>query len=203
MKQQPDTVVGDGTKITGARWWNAKGDFGMNRLTVANLICPYGRVGNRLWVREKCRVESATSGGDDPWYSMAYAAGGGGEVRPGELPGKWFPNRTRNNDGSMRWQPSIHMPRWASRITVEIVAVRVEPLHEITNADCLAEGIEPIGKERSVGKCLGVDVKSQAGRIGGKYSTVRQLYSDLWTDINGAGSWSANPWVWVVEFARI
>jgi hypothetical protein len=91
------------------------------------------------------------------------------------------------------------MPRVYSRITLEITGVRVERLQDITNADCVAEGIEPIGDEQTI---KGTGFTVQAGRLNDRYSTVRQLYSELWESINGPGAWNANPWVWVVEFRR-
>ena len=80
----------------------------------------------------------------------------------------------------MRWQPAIHMPRWASRITLEITGVRVERLQDISTADCWAEGLS-----------ASPDV-----------DPVHE-YRDLWEAINGPGSWDANPWVWALEFRRL
>lgn len=77
-----------------------------------------------------------------------------------------------------RWRPSIFMPRWASRITLEIVSVRVERLRSICHNDCLAEGL-PNGPHR------------------------QRAYWNLWDSINGPGSWAANPWVWVIEFRKL
>ena len=84
-----------------------------------------------------------------------------------------------------RPRPSIHMPRWASRILLEIAAVRVERLQDISETDAEAEGIQEIVD-------AGVDHDG----------TPRDAYRALWGQINGADSWSANPWVWVVEFNR-
>jgi hypothetical protein len=79
-----------------------------------------------------------------------------------------------------QWKPSIHMPRWASRITLEVVSVRVERLQDISRVDAIAEG------------CCDPDS-----------STPKLAFEMLWQSINGPGSWEANPWVWVVEFKRI
>jgi len=184
MKQQPDTIVGDGEKITGAGWWYEKGQFRLNRLTVANFLCQYGKVGDRLWVREKCRVASVTSGGPNAWYAMEYAAGGGGHIQHGEIPGKKFPSRSHNVDQSLRWQPSIHMPRWASRITLEITDIRVEQLRSITVGESINEGI-------TIQDCR---------RVNG---SAVDAFRELWESISGKESWDANPWVWVVEFKRV
>jgi hypothetical protein len=140
--------------------------------------CPYGPPGDRLWVRE------------------THCKYGGGFIYRAD-----YGNLTPISDGiGGPWKPSIHMPRWASRITLEITGVSVERVHDITNADCVAEGIEPIGDELII---KGTGFTVQAGRLDDRYSTVRQLYSELWESINGPGSWNANPWVWVVEFAKV
>ena len=107
------------------------------------------------------------------------------------------------------WKPSIFMPRVASRITLEITAVRSERLHAITEADAIAEGIEQ--REscawnnyhfHSAHPKRGVTVTDEQHRIRG-YVDPRNSYRSLWQSINGAGSWDANPWVWVIEFKRI
>lgn len=87
--------------------------------------------------------------------------------------------------GILRWRPSIHMPRWASRITLEIVDIRVQRVQDISGPDCWAEGI------------------ARAGWDCERYGSVVECYRDLWESINGPGSWDVNPWVWVVEFHRL
>ncbi len=144
--------------------------------------CPYGTVGDRLWVREKWAVSVAYDS-----YSrdltphvgtIQYAAGGG------RLNGQNIATTCFNTDGERgKWRPSIHMPRWASRITLEITGVRVERLNEISEGDAIAEGSQ----------CAGVP--SSLTNVG--------AFAKLWESINGEGSWSVNPWVWVVEFKRI
>lgn len=86
-----------------------------------------------------------------------------------------------------RPRPSIHMPRWASRILLEITAVRVERLQDISEADCAKEGA-PF---------------SYCGFAPEDAPDWRGWYRELWESINGAGSWTQNPWVWVVEFRRV
>ena len=85
------------------------------------------------------------------------------------------------------WTPSIHMPRWASRILLEVTSVRVERLQDISEADAVAEG---------------VDFAGHTDEIMHDYSPDER-FSMLWESINGAGSWNENPWVWVVEFRRV
>jgi hypothetical protein len=88
-----------------------------------------------------------------------------------------------------RWKPSIHMPRAASRITLEITGVRVERLQDISGADALAEGITLHPNHRNKPR------DNICGPV--------QTYRDLWEKINGPGSWEANPWVWAVSFKRV
>lgn len=123
---------------------------------VIDRCCPYGQPGDHLWVRE------------------AWA------FHPD------YPERTRRviyradrgvEHDVDRWRPSIHMPRWASRTTLEIHGVRIERLQDISEADAKAEGMPELTGINPV-----------------------RWYAELWETINGAGSWAANPWVWVVEF---
>lgn len=86
----------------------------------------------------------------------------------------------------LKWRPSIFMPRWASRILLEIVSVRVERLQSIIESDAMAEGAEPVLVPPDGGSCPYIEG-----------------YRDLWESINGPGSWELNPWVWVIEFKRI
>lgn len=130
--------------------------------------CPYGQPGDRLWVRE-CFGYS-----DSEDETLTYRAD----------------NPSRPHETPARWRPSIHMPRWASRITLEVTGVRVERLQEISEADAKAEGVPC---EIIFGTDRGID---------GKAFPIRE-YRDLWESINGLGSWEANPFVWVVEFKRI
>lgn len=92
----------------------------------------------------------------------------------------------KDNTGHFKWKPSIFMPRRASRILLEITEVRVERLHDITPLDAMAEGVEGKGKNKDI-------VPDNGWRMG---------YAGIWESINGAGSWDANPWVWVITFKR-
>lgn len=92
---------------------------------------------------------------------------------------KW--ERMRDQGGKSKWTPSIHMKREYSRIQLEIVSVRVELLNDCSEADAKAEGVDPA-------TCV---------------HEYYDGYSKLWESINGAGSWAANPWVWVIEFKRV
>lgn len=138
------------------------------------LRCPYGRAGDRLWVRETwayhVQAQAAPRDEDSP---LVYAADG------------QQAHQMRLCD---RWRSPIHMPRWASRITLEVAGVRVERLQDISTADALAEGVS-VHKDHHNKPRTSI------------YSPV-QAYRDLYESINGADSWDFNPWVWVVEFKR-
>ncbi len=152
---------------------NDEGDWG--------IVCPYGKPGDRLWVREAWSPDHRDF---YPNFPIVYRASFGpeyernerGEVYSSEQKA-WYP---------FRWRPSIHMPRTASRISLEIKSVRVERLQEISEQDAKAEGVES-GVQWKDGFCE---------------SYVMQ-YERLWKEINGPESWDANPWVWVVEFSKI
>lgn len=128
--------------------------------------CPFGAVGDRIWVRE------AFASGLSTKSTLAYRA---------------THKREDLEDGfydTIKWTPSIHMPRWASRILLEITGVRVERLQSITLGDICKE----------VG-CGLYDFRPATYGF--------QVWEELWKSIYGAESWNANPWVWVVEFKRI
>jgi len=132
--------------------------------------CKYGKAGDRLWVREtwaRYNIEAHR-------HDIAYKA---------TVPSDW------PKEG--RWRPSIHMPRWASRINLEITGVRVERLNDISPFDCHQEGAAS-GEVRWNGN---TPVPVGSG--------VKDNFRNLWESINGEGSWQANPFVWVIEFKRI
>ncbi|AOX32961.1 hypothetical protein IPC1241_19175 [Pseudomonas aeruginosa] len=152
----------------------------------ARITCPYGEPGDRLWVREAWAADaqvdaiapSDLSQGEPIWY-------------PADL-------SVRQTGCSMiskgRVRPSIHMPRWACRILLEITAVRVERLQDISEEQALAEGVrgEPCDHARQA-----------CADIGCWGDTAKGAFGFLWESLNGEGSWAANPWVWVVEFKRV
>jgi len=157
--------------------------------TGVTLTCPYGRPGDRLWVRETwADLEQITDG------SFARQA----IYRADDI--DQYGNEDEYVDVTapdMRWRPSIHMPRWASRILLEIVSVRVERLNAISDDDCWAEGIEACD-----GMLDDLAIIELAKRMGRTCHDAAPSYAALWESINGAGSWDANPWVWVIEFRR-
>ena len=137
--------------------------------------CPYGQPGgDRLYVRETWAAPHAYD----------------------HLPPRLIPQDARihyaatEDRGGLLWRPSIHMPRWASRITLEVTGVRVETLQDIDLADALAEGISDTGA---------LILDSAGNEQGGPIAE----YAVLWEQINGPGSWDANPFVWCVSFSRV
>lgn len=98
-------------------------------------------------------------------------------------------------------RPSIHMPRAASRIMLEIINIRVQRLHDITEADAIAEGVEVTGTNL-FGQSIYRDYLGDSLHGAGWSSAVRS-YKSLWQKINGVESWDANPWVWCIDFEHI
>lgn len=160
-----------------------------------HIHCPYGKPGDRLWVRETWQYAGFT---EDGYPFVRYQADGARRLHDRSPSDEWSERWSdiwaglsdQSNydiDGTAsdrRWRPSIHMPRWASRITLEVTGVRVERLQDISEADALAEGVDSLPLDT-------------------RLATPRLDFSALWESINGSGSWDANPWVWVVEFRRI
>lgn len=151
---------------------------------------PFGKVGDQLWVRETWHVEPDVEGwsmnDNEPCIGwIGYKAGGSKEVTApnfdavqrcfpkGEVDWDFLPND---------WRPSIFMPRWASRVQLEIMNIRIERLNDISEDDAKAEGM-----------------------IADDDYCAEEYFSKLWNEINGwdEKGWNANPWVWVIEFKVI
>jgi len=161
-------VTGD--EFRDADGWPMRDDPGCGEVRAG---CPYGQPGDRLWVRET--FQPLFADGYDH-HSVDWETGKGYACRYVATDGRveWIDGDDNITD---RCKPGIHMPRWASRITLEVTAVRVERLLDISVEDCRAEGspyYSPID--------------------------VRAWYRDLWEQINGPDSWDANPFVWCIEF---
>ena len=174
-----------------------------------SMACPYGQPGDRLWVRETwghdaeslehCRAsqEDAMGGSYGPYYRA-----------------------TEENAGSLRWRPSIHMPRWASRLSLEITGVKVERLQDISEDDAIREGAtwRDFGRQcghfggwRDVGICKrefhprrnGWTMEPPAASPDFCMGSARMAFANLINKINGPETWDANPWVWCVSFRRV
>ncbi|MCL0011648.1 hypothetical protein MKU80_011465 [Providencia rettgeri] len=135
------------------------------------LHCPLGKIGDRLWVRETFQVGLCTKSG------FAYKA----THKSSDLDEGW--------DEVIKWRPSTQMPRWASRITLEITDVRVERLQSINEEDAKAEGFDNSQSDA-------------ANSIGWFEKPIRAFRRD-WENINGTDGWDSNPWVWVIEFKKV
>ena len=175
--------------------------------------CPYGKPGDRLWVRENLTWESYASKG---FSDVSYEADNTNVEA--EIPEKWCPpiNHTQthfeegtNISWSTGFVPSIFMPRWASRILLEITDIRVERVRDISEKDCFAEGIKTsIFCPACEGKEDGCCCCDHTGRVrigSGSFVSAEHEFHTLWDSINkkrGYG-WDVNPWCWVVEFKRL
>jgi len=176
VKPQPDAVI-DGEPywhIGGYRASRYRGVTDQLRMGTHNPIrCPYGIPGDRLWVRESFFIPDAPYKAKNS-HLVSYKA-------------------DETNQLALQytgWRPSIHMPRWASRIILEIVEIRVERVQDISEADALAEGVS-ILPDAEIAARVAED------------TPARMEFWALWTSIHGPDSWDANPWVWVLEFRRV
>lgn len=167
------------------------------------LKCRYGIIGDRLWVRETFVIETTRGyssdveeptdrplkvieNDEDGRYLLIphYRAT---EPEPGIVP----EDRDDLRDDHTAWKPSIYLPRWASRILLEIINIRGERLQDISEEDAEAEGCEEDLCDCNIPDC-------------GNHKDAKEVFSELWDSINGKKcSWKSNPWVWVIEFKRI
>lgn len=165
--------------------------------------CPYGKVGDLLWVRE-------------PWaFPGEEALMYQGNPDDVALYEKWMKGE---NYPKIKWTPSIHMPRWACRTVLEITEIRVERVQEISEDDARAEGItrrDPLPDDYSrnlpCSHC-GQRKSQHVGTVRVCFGSHGEIFNSgtfkggfywLWESINGAGSWDANPWVWVIGFKKV
>lgn len=176
LKPQPDFRGGVGDYHDAEEWgWEDEDGYHVSVLD----ICPNGfRVGDRLWVRE----------------AVCWVSGWGWRYRADndDLAEK------RETGEVSRWRPSIHMPRWASRLTLTVTDVRVQRLQDISEADAIAEGIQ-----RLIGsKGPNYFTREISGKWSGSFNapTAAEVYSDLWNSLHGPDAWDANPWVVALTF---
>ncbi len=208
MKPQPEPCP------RGGHWWpsnvfktmlhveeemqNGKGGWG----GLVGDACPFGDVGDRIWVREAYRFPASlddvsptgvgemavATGYRKPWAPTFYEF-------TGTFSDGWkgFETSPKVSDAG-KLRPSIHMPRWASRILLEITDVRVERLNAINEHDAQAEG---------VAKLRGGFWKHYQPGWTQHQLSARGSFVTLWKSIYGDESWNSNPWVWVIKFKRI
>lgn len=226
-KTQTRRIIKPQYEVSGSIWTSIKTKTWMHQSKIENCesllkVCPYGQVGDILWVRETWQVVFELE------YDHHAMDGSCVNIR------EWIPNfdsvektcvglssewscasmPERNKyyvymtsdiqfiDGKhkLKWKPSIFMPKAASRIKLEITDIRVERLCDITEKDAISEGIEYKEWKNGPVNCNGY--KDYSG--GGVYfpRPIASYYS-LWESINGKGSWEKNPFVWVITFNRI
>ncbi|HBZ1356325.1 TPA: hypothetical protein MJE60_18985 [Klebsiella pneumoniae] len=221
MKPQPEPCP------RGGHWWpsnvfktmlhveeemqNGKGGWG----GLVGYACPFGDVGDRIWVREAYRFPASlddisptgvgemavATGYRKPWAPTFYEF-------TGTFSDGWkgFETPPKVSDAG-KLRPSIHMPRWASRILLEITDVRVERLNAISPEDAESEGLERtnftgFGDEPGLPSYPEPDVYFDPLKKQWK-EYPPEAFAGLWESIYGEGSWQANPWVWVIEFKRV
>ncbi len=179
VKRQPSAMPPGWSleRLAGGFWYAVSGSSRAENIG----RCPYGQPGDRLWVREAWRVFAA--------FNKKPPR----DITRNEL--VWYEAQDEvpfHPTAFGRLRPSMFMPRWASRITLEVTGVRVERLQDISEADARAEG--------APGYQEGIDAPPSAPSEEWIY---RASFRRLWESINGPGSWDLNPWVWVVEFRRL
>lgn len=178
MREQPEVIPKEDEFGKPGFWIPFNAGKTMVRNEDMYIACPFGLKGDRLWVRETFRVHSRAT----DVATLVYKAS---EQQSWTQQTHRVPIEKCNKPAVVdKWTPSIHMPRWASRITLEITGVRVERLHAITLGDICKE--------------LGCGLYDfRPATYGFK------VWEELWQSIYGADSWQANPWVWVIEFKHV
>ncbi|HBV7188936.1 MULTISPECIES: hypothetical protein [Klebsiella pneumoniae complex] len=174
-KQTRFTEIGE--REDGSKWpWSEDADHAFDFWHP----CPFGSVGDRIWVRETFQgplfdfdLMDSYCKDSTPFEKSEFCV-----YKADGVPAPEFYDA--DDELHCCWRPSIHMPRWASRILLEITDVRVERLKSISDRDALREG------------CNAADMKSG--------DCVADVFARLWASIYGSDSWNANPWVWVIEF---
>lgn len=165
------------------------------------ILCPYGQVGDCLWVKEGWGIGGARL--VDP--TINYRAGGQLPLIGHSSPDTWslHCNRHEVNDADLLavkegWHSGLFMPKWAARLWLEIIAVRIQQVQEISEEDAMAEGII---KLPASGRFV---VVKGAQYFGNAHSTARAAFQALWDSINGKKHpWDSNPWVWCLTFRRV
>jgi len=179
---QPKLTERSGFEWKGYLFGAGSDDRETNR-NFSHVKCPFGQLGDRLWVRETWSTDFANYYPNDRvWYAADDNRRLDIEVVDG-VRGIYSPESDVHVP--FRWRPSIHMPRWASRITLEITGVRVERLASVSNEDARAEGYP-------------ADRAADGGN-----SDPWLWFRDLWDGIYPEQSFKVNPWVWVIEFRRV
>lgn len=200
--QTANAIHPDGSGQGWIAWWSSVAPTAEETAKMypgnEGFVCPYGKTGDRLWVREKWASvwfnTDCETGYADDWGNVVPTPK---TIEEAKRKNGWpitYSADSQERDGSseergFKWIPSIHMPRWASRIDLEITGVRVERLQDIGEVDAVAEGVD-FNRNPSAVSLPGANI-------------ARKSFRSLWESINGPGSWEANQWVWVIEFKRV
>ena len=209
----------DFQKNPGAYHWFLGENKDARELSPILIKCPYGGAGDRLWVKETWRILGWDEDGDwcieykdgsTRWFYSVQEVDEEAAVRYWEqctddcikakIPedDAGYFSFSEANPCPTRWRPSIFMPRWASRITLEITGVQVERLQEISRADILAEGIKQTEPD-------GFYLAPLAGVPDYPWTNAAPAFASLWNSINDKSGygWDSNPFVWVIEFKKV
>lgn len=193
MGSQPTMIVcGDPRVPDKSKSPSSFGFEGMSPVyPTKSAVCPYGKPGDRLWVRETFQLEDTSDYAGDPAIEPALGPVSKDDgalliprYRASEPDVQLMVAPGDDDDVGMRWKPSIFMPRWASRITLDVTGVGVERVQDISEEQARAEGVPG-------------DLLHAAA---GFYPLA---FAKLWESINGPESWHSNPWVWCVSFKRV
>lgn len=198
MKVQPENselglrrVVESKNGIDDGKYFWSQSDATGLKSRSKPFACPFGTVGDRIWVREAFRVHSRAT----DVATLVYKAS---ERNSWTEQTHRVPVAVCNKPATPeKWTPSLHMPRWTSRILLEITNVGVQRLQDISSGDAVREGICQL--PASGRYCLSPGDQY----FGGASHSAKEVYSWLWSSIYGEESWKANPWVWVIEFKRV
>ncbi|WP_241575138.1 hypothetical protein [Rosenbergiella nectarea] len=213
ISPQPELTEGSGFSWKGALFGAGSDDRETNR-NFAHCRCPFGKVGDRLYVRETWGVVSYSFDDDGlmtDWipdrpakaiHELPYGRGyyNGHAIYAADGDFTWGDD-DGGGDGRSCWNPSIHMPKAASRITLEITDIRVERLNHISEQDAAAEGVG--SAVWFAAKGVPENEWTSLGEFGAQKPSHINRFASLWESIYGQDSWQSNPFVWVVEFKRV
>lgn len=177
--------IGYGVQLGECHELPSEGPLHPNSIGYYTDFCPFGQIGDRLWVRETFGLQ------------VRHYGGGAGEhiVYRATNPDAIYCKSAEGQEYPVKWKPSIHMPRHSSRILLEITEVCVERLQDITEAQAKAEGVRIYTDHAELGDWWHVE------GIETYSADPRKSLELLWSSVGG--NWNANPWVWVVEFKKV
>lgn len=187
------------------------GECILHPTTLEDITTPFGVPGDKLWVRETW----AQIWKDRTYCLYADEAGkcpcGGCKIEykadsESKYPGEWDEDEAKGNDEAPKWRPSIHMPQWASRITLQIINIWVEKLQDISEKDICLEGIrEEYIKQGTEMLSVGYrNYKDKTGACSSMLNNAKASFITLWNSIyDEKYPWFSNPWVGVIEFKKI